>query len=185
MGQAGEQRFVAFGVCAFQIGDANLQVAAERLFVAAGQRQGDLIRAFLQHGRLADVHAGPIGFGRELHGFAGAIGAQELGGHAVVRERFVLCIGQPGPQHDRFAQLVTIAFDQERTARRAAEDAALADVANQLGVEHFEVGRVDAAQPPHFAAADVEHLAGAVELAGQVNGPLAGMPAACGSEKRA
>ena len=168
-----------------KIGDANLQVAAERLFVAAGKREGELVGAFLQHGRLAEVHAGPLDFGGELDGFGRAIGPQELGGYAVVGERFVLRVGEAGPHDDRFAQLVTIAFDQQRAARRAAEDAALAHVTNQLRVEHFEVGRVDAAQPPDFAAADVEHLAGAVELAGEIDGPLVGRCPFRDSEKRA
>ena len=183
-GDRGEQRVVSFGVRALQIGDADLQVSAERLFVAAGKRQGELVRAFLQHGGLAEVHAGRVGFGGEFDGLGRAIGAEQLGGHAVVGERLVLRIGKAGSHDDGLAELVAIAFDEQRAARGAAEDAALADVANQLRVEHFEIGWVDAAQPPEFAAADVEDLAGAVELAGQVNGTLARAPVS-GLEKRA
>ena len=57
-------------------------------------------------------------------------------------------------------------------------------MANEFRVEHFEVGRVDAAKTPEFAAADVEDLAGAVELAGEVD-RAAGCAPVSGSEKRA
>ena len=60
-----------------------------------------------------------------------------------VGERLVLRVGQAGPDDDRFAEFVSIAFDEQRAARRSAEDAALADVANQFGVEDFEIGGVD------------------------------------------
>ena len=157
-----------------KIGHANLDVAAERLFVAAGNREGELIGAFLQHGGLADVHAGLVGFGREFDRLARAIGAKKLGGDAVGSVSGLCCGSERRARTTTgFAQFVAIAFDQQCAARGAAKDAALADVANEFRVEDFEIGRVDAAEAPQFAAADVEHLAGAVELAGEVHGPLA------------
>ena len=50
----------------------------KRLFVAAGNRQCELVGAFLHYGRLADVHAGFVGFGGEFDGFGRAVGPQEL-----------------------------------------------------------------------------------------------------------
>ena len=49
-GERREQRLVPLGVGAFQVGHADLNVFAERLLVAAGQRERDLVRAFLQDG---------------------------------------------------------------------------------------------------------------------------------------
>jgi hypothetical protein len=45
-------------------------------------------------------------------------------------------------------------------------------MADKFCVEDFEVGWVAATESPEFAAADVEDLAGAIELTCEVNGAL-------------
>ena len=127
---------------------------------------------------------GLLGVGRELDGVGGAIGPHDLRGHALHGERLVPFVREPGPQHDRLAQLVAVAIHQQRAARRAAEQSPLAHVPHQLREEHLEVGGIDRPQPPEFATAEVEHLAGAVELAGDVQRQLVAKPAS-GSATRA
>jgi hypothetical protein len=89
-----------------------LDVFAEGLFITAGDREGELVRAFLHYGRLADVHARFVSDGREFNGLAVAVRAEQLCADAGSGERFVLRVGQAGPHDDSFTKLITIAFDK-------------------------------------------------------------------------
>ena len=59
-------------------------------------------------------------------------------------ERLELHVAQLGPHHHRVAQQVAIAIDQQHAAAGAQQQPALRDVADQLGVELFEVAVVKA-----------------------------------------
>jgi len=96
-------------------------------------------------------------------------GPHYLRNNRVLRQRFVTCIREPRPKDDGFPQFVSIPVDQKCASRRSAEQSALANMPDQLGIQYFEVRRIDRSQPPQFAAPNVEHLARTIELAGNVH----------------
>src|SRR5262245_36017667 len=73
---------------------------------------------------------------------------------------------------DRVSDHIPISLGEQAAQPRTAQQSPLRDMANQLGVECVKIPFVELAQPPHLAAADVEHAARSVELSSEIHGLL-------------
>ena len=86
----------------------------------------------------------------------------------------MLDVRQPGVDVDGRPEQIRFAIDRQVSAPRAAEQPPLRHVTQELRVKLLEpraIG-IKGPQPPHLAAAEIEHAAGAVELTGHVDRQL-------------
>ena len=163
-----QQGVVALGVLFFHVRHHRFNAPGEHL-VAFGHGEPELVVPFQIDAELPGVGSRPVGFRGQGEGLQFLVRADDLQRYLGQFERFQLGVFQLGLNGHGLAHLVGVLLHQQHAAFGPPEQPPLGNVANQLGPESLEVAGPLAAQPPHLAAAQVEHPARTVKVPGQID----------------
>ena len=155
---------------AFQVSDRRLNGGRQDFVLTDWQFQFEAIQSLFSRRKLRLIQAGPPALGAERERLRRSARVDQLQLDTLQHERFAAGIFQVGSHFDAASDRHPVLAHQQQPVLRAAEQASLRDVADELGVELIEKGLVEGANSPQLAAAQVKHATGAEEMFGQIDG---------------